>query len=155
MVMSNSKTVKKESISTSKNTKNSTSRIKLKKEKTSKTTKKIKITKPVLTSESKPIEQQKKVDVYVPGLDSAHVLKMKFDFITPSKEVLNRANKELGTDFQKWEELSKSDKITEHIADKYNQYINWYNYLKTHDTFTSEFELKYNDKFVIKRLGLV
>ena len=68
---------------------------------------------------------------------------------------MERANNELKTNYNSWEELSLAGNLSEEFIIKYQNEISWYNLFKKQREFSDKFTKKFKDKFIIIRLGLV
>lgn len=96
---------------------------------------------------------------YVHGLDSDYIMNhmSKSTWQHPSIELLIHANKDLGTSYKTWNELSNNGHLTESFLTKYETEVNWYAMLKLqkNDNFSEKFKKKYRSKFMLITLELV
>lgn len=90
-----------------------------------------------------------------PYTDKNYIENLKFNWVHPSKLALERANNELKTNYNSWEELSSAGNLSEEFIIKYQNEISWYNLFKKQREFSDKFTKKFKDKFIIIRLGLV
>ncbi len=112
----------------------------------------------VIEAEVKPVKDTE--DEWRPEFDPKLAIKpgmfVTTPYKTPAKLALEDANKELGTDFKNWDDFSQQD-LSEKFVTKHQQYISWYWFLKFNKEreFTKQFEKKFNDKFILRRLNLL
>lgn len=90
-----------------------------------------------------------------PYTEKNYIENLKFNWVHPSKLALERANNELKTNYNSWEELSSAGNLSEEFIIKYQNEISWYNLFKKQREFSDKFTKKFKDKFIIIRLGLV
>lgn len=90
-----------------------------------------------------------------PYTEKNYIENLKFNWVHPSKLALERANNELGTKYNSWDELSLAGNLSEEFIIKYQNEINWYNMFKKQKEFSDKFTKKFKDKFIIIRLGLI
>lgn len=104
-----------------------------------------------------PVEEEKKSE-YIPGLDSAWVLKYHSDWRPSELNLLDIVNKKLGTSYETWNELSeKHEDLSEEFLTQYEGYVSFYHLFKTHnpDNYSVKFKKKMKDHFLIADLDLV
>ena len=103
-------------------------------------------------NEKSQLEEQKNVNPYT---DINYVQSLKYDWVHPSKILLNKANSELHKSYKSWDELSADGNLSEDFISKYQNEINWYFLLKKQKDFSEKFIKKFKDHFILLRLGLV
>lgn len=104
-----------------------------------------------------PVEEEKSPE-YIPGLDSAWVLKYRSYWRPSELNLLDIVNKKLGTSYESWNELSeKHEDLSEEFLTQYEGYVSFYHLFKTHnpDNYSEKFKKKMKDHFLIADLDLV
>lgn len=99
-----------------------------------------------------------KKEEYVPGLDSAWVLKYRVDWVPSEITLLEQVNRKLQTNYKSWIELSeKHENLSEEFLTQYEGYVSWYHLFKTHnpDNYSAKFKKKMHDHFLVADLDLV
>ena len=113
-------------------------------------------------TKSKPKEESK--NTYVPGLDSELIVsgklsKMLYKSLSLSAEEksLEEINKSHGWKYTNWDDLSRKENLTDSELEKYETYVNWYDFLSTHPDreFNDTYKKKFKQHLILRTLNLI
>lgn len=103
-------------------------------------------------------------NTYVSGLDSELIVsgrlsKMIYKTSAPTTEekALEEINKRHGWKYTDWDDLSCSEDLTNSELEKYELYVNWYEFLSTHPDreFNDVYKKKFKEHLILRSLGLI
>ena len=115
---------------------------------------------PVAKSEPK-IESK---NTYAPGLDSDLIVSGKFSKMmykapapTAEERALKEVNKNHGWKYTDWDDLSCNEDLTDAELEKYETYVNWYDFLSTHPDreFNDKYKKKFKQHLILRTLNLI
>lgn len=112
---------------------------------------------------------RKKEEEYCPGKDSALIVSGEWGNRiygpmnqrkragTVAETALQEVNKKYGWSYDDWETLSASEDLTEKFLNEYENYVDWYGYLKAHPrlSFSEKFAKKHWRHLLVRTLQIV
>lgn len=113
-------------------------------------------------AESEPKIESK--NTYVSGLDSELIVSGKLSKTIykpqmPSAEerALKEVNKNHGWKYTDWDTLSNKEDLTDSELEKYENYVNWYDFLSTHPDreFNDKYKKKFKQHLILRTLNLI